>query len=154
MASSLRVRDLMSSDIFTVRPEDPLTKVRDVMDEKHIRHVLVVDDSGALAGLVSDRDLLRQVGEAESELPLSVQADAFTAVHVKDIMTWDVETVEVDESAAVAARAMLDNKYGCLPVVDGGTLVGIVTEADFVRFVAASGEAPEGAPRKGRASVR
>jgi CBS domain-containing membrane protein len=111
------------------------------MDAKHIRHVPVVDEDGALAGLVSERDLLRRASGADADLPLSVQADVFAAVRVREIMTWDVETVEADEAAAVAAQAILDNKYGCLPVVDGGALAGILTEADFVRFVAASGDA-------------
>lgn len=146
--SNLRVRDLMTSDVFTVHPEDPLTKVRDLMDAKHIRHVPVVDEEGALAGLVSERDLLRRASGADAGLPLSVQGDVFTAVRVREIMTWDVETVEADEDAAAAAQVMLDNKYGCLPVVDGGTLAGILTEADFVRFVAASGDALE--PPAGR----
>ena len=53
-------------------------------------------------------------------------------------MTWVVETVAGDEDAATAAQTLLDNKYGCLPVVDGSALAGILTEADFVRFVAAS----------------
>jgi CBS domain-containing membrane protein len=58
-------------------------------------------------------------------------------------MTWDVETVEADENIATAAQTMLENKYGCLPVVDGDTLVGILTEADFVRFVAGSRDAQQ-----------
>lgn len=141
--SSLRVRDLMTSDVFTVGPEDPLTTLRDLMDAKHIRHAPVVDEDGSLAGLVSERDLLRRASGADADLPLSLQADVFTAVRVSDIMTWDIETVEADADAATAAQVMLENKYGCLPVTDGGTLAGILTEADFVRFVAASGEALE-----------
>lgn len=140
---SLRVRDLMTADVFTVRPDDPLTTLRDLMDDKHIRHVPVVDEDGSLAGLVSERDLLRRASGADTDLPLSVQADVFAAVRVRDIMTWDIETVEAETDAGSAAQIMLENKYGCLPVTDGDTLVGILTEADFVRFVAAPGEAVE-----------
>lgn len=138
--SSLRVRDLMTDDIFTVRQDDSLVKLRDLMEEKHIRHVPVVDEDGQLAGLVSERDLLRRASVMDADLPLSVQEDVLTAVQVSEIMTRDIETVEADEDAAVAAQAMLDNKYGCLPVTDGSTLSGILTEADFVRYVAAARE--------------
>lgn len=150
----LRVRDLMTPHVFSVRPEDSVEHVRELMDAKHIRHVPVLEEDGSLAGLVSERDLLRRAPGAEAELPLSAQADVFTAVRVSEIMTWEVETVAGDEDAAAAAQVMLDNKYGCLPVVDGGTLVGILTEADFVRFVAASGDSGERRPPKRQARPR
>jgi len=65
-------------------------------------------------------------------------------------MTWEVETVEGDQDAAAAAQIMLDNKYGCLPVVEEGTLAGILTEADFVRFVAGSPAALRQSPPRGK----
>jgi predicted transcriptional regulator len=55
---------------------------------------------------------------------------------VETIMIPDVETIEPDRPVADAAQIMLDNKYGCLPVVDDGRLVGIITEADFARCLA------------------
>ncbi len=133
---SLRVRDLMTAVVFTVHPDDPLGKLRDMMDEKHIRHVPVVEADGALAGLVSERDLLRRASGMGADLPLSVQEDVLAHVQVREIMTWEVETVEADEEAAAAAETMLENKYGCLPVVEADALAGILTEADFVRAVA------------------
>ena len=50
-------------------------------------------------------------------------------------MTADIEAVEPNLDAATAGRMMLENKYGCLPVVDGGRMTGILTEADFVRYL-------------------
>jgi len=70
-------------------------------------------------------------------------------------MTWEVEAVSADDDAAAAAVVMLENKYGCLPVLDQGALVGILTESDFVRFVAetqasqASGRGTARPSRKG-----
>jgi CBS domain-containing membrane protein len=152
--SNLRVRDLMTSDVFVARPEDSLHKLRDLMSEKRIRHVPVVDEDGSLVGLVSDRDVLRRAFGPDIDLPLSVQDEVLLAVKVRDIMTWDVQTIEVDEEAAIAAQVMLDNKYGCLPVVEEGVLVGILTEADFVRFVAARNDAPVAGRRTGRQPLR
>lgn len=140
--SNLRVRDLMTPDVHVVHPGDPIARVEDLMSGKHIRHVPVVDDEGRLVGLVSERDLLRRASGFGSAAPLSVRLDLSAAVKVNEVMTRDVETVEADQDVAVAAAAMLENKYGCLPVLEQGALVGILTEADFVRYVA---EAPAGA---------
>jgi CBS domain-containing membrane protein len=134
--SSLRVRDLMTPDVRVVRPDDSIGTLRELMQEKGIRHVPVVDEAGMLVGLVSERDVLRRAAGLEGDVPLSVSRDLSSAVKVSELMTWDPETVESDEAAAAAAAVMLDNKYGCLPVIEQGTLVGILTEADFVRFVA------------------
>lgn len=144
--SNLRVRDLMTSDVLVVGPDDPVTKIRDLMADKHIRHVPVVDDGQDLVGVVSDRDLLARALGTDANLPLSLQAELLDADKVSDVMTWDVETVDVDEDVVTAAQVMLENKYGCLPVLEEGKLAGILTEADFVRFVATAAESSEVQP--------
>jgi CBS domain-containing membrane protein len=126
----------MTADVHVVQPDDPIGNVRDVMSEKHVRHVPVVNDQGDIVGLVSERDLLRRAAGLEGDVPLSVTDDVSTAVTVREIMNWPVETIEADDDAATAATVMLDNKYGCLPVLEQGVLAGILTEADFVRHVA------------------
>ena len=131
----------MTSHVFTVGPDESITTLQDLMSEKRIRHAPVVDEDGAVLGLVSERDVLRRTFNQEADLPLSVRLDVLTAVKVRDIMTWEVETIDVDEDLSTAAQIMLDNKYGCLPVVEEGVLAGILTEADFVKFVAEA-EAP------------
>lgn len=136
--STLRVRDLMTSGVTVVRPDDPIATLHDLMSDKHIRHVPVVDEDGAVVGLVTERDLLRRAAGLTDDMPLSVRSDISAAVKVNEVMTWDVETIEADEDAATAAGIMLENKYGCLPVLEQGVLVGILTEADFVRHVAES----------------
>ncbi len=148
--SNLRVRDLMTPDVHVVHPDDPLAKLRDVMSEKHIRHVPVVDDDGGIVGLVSERDLLRRAAGLEGEVPLSVSRDVSATVKVSELMNWQVETIEADDDAATAAAIMLENKYGCLPVVEQGVLAGILTEADFVRHVAEAGAGAAAAGESGR----
>src|SRR5262249_34058144 len=71
----------------------------------------------------------------KSDLPLSMQRDMLKTISVAEIMTTSVETVEPDTPLSDAAQIMMENKYGCLPVLDGMELVGILTESDFVRFV-------------------
>ena len=137
--SNLRVRDVMTPGVSVVHPKDPIGTLQDMMSEKHIRHVPVVDDDGRIVGLVSERDVLRRAAGLETELPLSVSHGLSAAIKVEEIMTWHVDTVEADDAAATAAAVMLENKYGCLPVLEQGVLAGILTESDFVRLVS---EAP------------
>ena len=94
--------------------------------------------------LTTLQDLMSEKGIRDADLPLSVRIDVLTAVKVGDIMTREVETVEAQEAIASAAQIMLDNKYGCVPVLEDGVLTGILTEADFVRFEASGVAAGQG----------
>jgi CBS domain-containing membrane protein len=152
--AKLLVRDLMTSRAFSIKPKASLLALRDLMDEKDIRHVPVVDEEARLIGLVSQRDLLRSAVGPVSEMPITTQVEIMQQVKVADIMTRDVETVGADQLLAVAAQIMLENKYGCLPVVEEDRVIGILTEADFVRHLAkpaderrVEGRVPSGADR-------
>ena len=133
--SRLCVRDLMSEDPISVRPEADLHEVRDLMDGQHIRHLPVTDEEGLVIGLVSQRDLIRHALRQTDEQTLSLQEEILSFIKVRDIMTRDVECVEPDQDIELAAQLMLDNKYGCVPVVEAVRLVGILTESDFVKLV-------------------
>ncbi len=138
--TKLSVRDLMTDTIFALSADDDIQMARDLMDERNVRHVPVVDGDRNLVGLVSERDLLRSMYPSTSELPVGTQHDVLKRVKVSAIMTRDVETVEPDDDLAAAAQVMLDNKYGCVPVVvEGGRVEGILTESDFVRYLAEQG---------------
>ncbi len=132
--SSLRVRDLMTEKVYSVRPGDDLARLVDLMDDIHVRHVPVVDDDRVIVGLVSQRDLVREVLHASRALPFSATREMLKHKNVRSIMTTDVETVEPDAKIEEAGQIMLDNKLGCLPVAEGDRLVGILTEADFVKY--------------------
>ncbi len=122
------VGQFMTTDLFTVRPGDLVDFAASLMDWEHIRHVPVEDDSGRLVGLVSHRALLRLVAEGKGS--------EVEPVAVSSIMKTDPLTVEPGTKTLEAIRLMQDRRVGCLPVVEGGKLVGIVTERDLV-FVAA-----------------
>ncbi len=137
--AKLTVRDLMTDKIFALRADDDIQMLRDLMDERNVRHVPVVDEDRHLVGLVSQRDLLRNIYPSASELPVGTQHEVLKRIKVSEIMTKDVETVEPDDDLAAAAQVMLDNKYGCVPVVEAGRVEGILTESDFVRYLAEQG---------------
>ena len=127
------VRDLMTERVYALQPHDDLEALYDLMDTHHVRHVPIVDRDGDLVGLITHRDLARSVLGAQEMLPLSMQQEILRRRNVREIMATEVETVEPDENLKTAAGLLLENKIGCLPVVEGEHLVGILTESDFVR---------------------
>lgn len=129
----MQVRDLMTDTVFTLRPQDDLAALYDLMDAKHIRHVPIVDRERELVGLVTHRDLSRSALGPQEEAPLSLQREMLRRRKVREIMATEVDTIEPDEDLRVAAEMLIENKIGCLPVVEGTHLVGILTESDFVR---------------------
>ena len=118
------VGQFMTTDLFTVRPDDLVDLAASVMDWQHIRHVPVEDDEGRLVGLVSHRDLLRLLSREGQKTG--------GAVAVRDIMKADPFTVSPTTPTLEAVELMRARGVGCLPVVEGGTLVGIVTAYDFL----------------------
>ncbi len=136
MPPKMLVRDLMTTDVITIDPDCSLADVYDLMHDNHCRHLPVVDDDDELMGLVSHRDLLGGALREIGDLPVAEQRDLLSTITVSEIMKDDLETVSPDQDLSDAAETLLEYKFGCLPVVEGNHLVGILTESDFVRYVA------------------
>jgi CBS domain-containing protein len=133
----MRVRDLMSQQVVTIEESESCQAAVARMHQARIRHLPVVDGGGAPVGVVTDRDLrhhlfapgvYRQVGSVSVEILLK-------AVPVSAIMSTPVISVGPDADLMDAARVMLEDKIGSLPVVDGARVVGIVTETDLLRQI-------------------
>jgi len=118
------VGQFMSTDLFTVRPDDIVDFAATLMDWRHVRHVPVEDDRGRLVGLVSHRALLRLVATGRVGKEHRVTVD--------EIMNREPLTVEPETSTVEAIRLMREKKLACLPVTRNGQLVGIVTEHDLI----------------------
>jgi CBS domain-containing membrane protein len=128
-----RVRDLMTSVVETLSVGDTLLAARKQLERGRIRHLPVVDGNERLLGLITHRHILNawvSHGQPGLERPEGIAAE----VPVEVLMEKDVLTVDPDTTAAEAARLLISYRFGCLPVVDHGKLVGIVTESDFVQF--------------------
>jgi len=138
--SKLRVVDLMSRDPATLKRNDNLSLADDVMRLGRIRHLPVVDDDDEhqLVGLVSQRDLFRSSLARALGYGTAAQQKLLGMLLVKEVMTNEVVTTTPDTSLVDAARLMHQRKLGCLPVVEGERLVGILTEGDFVALVGKS----------------
>src|SRR5205807_9579894 len=119
------IGQFMSTDLFTVQPDDLIDLAASVMDWRHIRHVPVEDEEGRLVGLVTHRSLLRLLSRR-------TQPETANPLTVREIMKTDPVTVSSTTPTLEAMELMRSNKVGCLPVVDDGQLVGIVTSYDFL----------------------
>ncbi len=133
--SSLKVEDLMTQPVYSINPGEDLARLMDLMSDLNIRHVPVADPEGELIGIVSHRDLIQAIAKAEGEIPIGELQSFLRSTRVEEITNYEAMTIDPDSDIAEAASLMLENKLGCLPVVDNERLVGILTEADFVKFV-------------------
>ncbi len=132
----MKVRDWMTHEVASVRRNDVLAIADDLMRLGRIRHTTVLDDqSDELVGIVSQRDLFRGALAGALGYGQHAQQKVMSMLFIKDIMSTDPVTTTPDTPLADAARVMLERKIGCLPVLENGNLVGILTESDFLRFV-------------------
>ncbi len=134
------VSDLMTVPVHSITAESSLADLAELFDRHDVRHVPVIDAEGDVIGLVSDRDLLRNVLTDQADVPLSVRESAMHGTLVESVMTVEVVTLEPNETARRAARVMLENKFGCIPITEGSRLVGIITQSDFLRVFAEGAE--------------
>jgi CBS domain-containing protein len=127
-----KVSEYMSTDIFTVRPDDPVELVADLMSWERIRHVPVEDERGRLVGLVSYRGVLRHLTGLHKYPPQPGGSGAA----VSDIMKKELVTVTPETSTQEAIALMKRYRIGCLPVVQDEHIVAVLTEEDFVGIAA------------------
>jgi CBS domain-containing protein len=132
-----RVRDIMETKLVTISAAERLSMVEDIMRLGRVRHMPVVQ-GGELVGVVSERDLLRA---SLSELSEHRDAERRMFLHVVEIsrvMSSPPVVIGPDATIREAALLMADRKIGCLPVLEGGRLIGMITETDVLRWVASS----------------
>ena len=128
-----QVKDLMTEVVETLEPGDTLADAERLMRLGAIRHLPVVDGGERLLGLLSHRGILTawvSHGSPDREQPGAVASE----IPVEMVMETRVLTISPHTAAAEAARIMETRRIGCLPVIERGKLVGIITEGDFLRF--------------------
>lgn len=133
----MRVRNLMSRPVVTIGPSDSCQEAVARMHRARVRHLPVVNAGGDLVGVVTDRDLRHHLFSPHvfKELGATSVDVLLRAVPVSAVMSTDVVSVEADADLGDAARIMLEDKVGSLPVLDRGRLVGILTETDLLRQI-------------------
>ena len=130
------VRDLMTKDVVTLERNDKLSLADNVMRLGRIRHMVVLNEAGEVTGVVSQRDLFQGALMRAMGYGTTTQKRMMDTILVKEVMSTDLLTTTPDTPVPEAARLMAERKFGCLPVIEGGKLEGIVTEGDFVAYFA------------------
>lgn len=140
--STLIVENIMTSPVETIPMDESVEAIKEIFDHSHYHHLVVLGDEGKCAGVISDRDLLKnlspfigKLGERTSDLNCLKR-------RAHQIMTRQLVAVRANTSLRAATRVMLDHRISCLPVVDKDKkCIGIVTVRDIVRWAMSELEA-------------
>jgi acetoin utilization protein AcuB len=128
------VKNRMSRHPITVTADVHVDEALKMMRDNKVRRLPVIDKDGQLMGIVSEMDLLYASPSPATSLSVYEIHYLMARITVQDVMTKEVISVEEDTPLEEAARIMVDNKIGGLPVVRNGTLVGIITETDLFKI--------------------
>jgi acetoin utilization protein AcuB len=125
----------MQTEVVTLEVGDTLDLADDIMRLGRIRH-MPVTTHGQLVGILSQRDLFRAAISSALQLRPAAEREWLAKIHVREVMTTKVFTVEPDEPIHNAVTHMIEKRVGCLPVVQHSKLVGLLSESDCLRFLA------------------
>ncbi|MDY6854320.1 MAG: CBS domain-containing protein [Thermodesulfobacteriota bacterium] len=128
----MKVKELMVKDIATLDINEELSLADDIMKLGRIRHMPVIDN-GVLVGIISQRDLYKASLASAMGFGEKAKRDFLKSLKVKEVMITDVITISPEADIKEAGKIMLDKKIGCLPVVEGKKLTGLITETDILR---------------------
>ena len=135
MIHSLKVSDLMKTDVVTLAEEDSLDVAEQTMRFAKIHHLPVVDRLGKMLGMVAQSDILRAQVSVFADLSVSEDRAIKQEILAKDVMVKSLTTVSSDTTALQAARLLVGHEYSCLPVVEDDKIVGLLTDRDFLQLV-------------------
>ncbi len=131
----MTIRELMKTSPATVAPDDSLHVADGIMVLGGVRHLPVLSGS-RLVGVLSQRDILRAPLTPASSWFDTDPRFTLRRLTVRDMMTATVVTIGADATVQAAAERLLRHRVGCLPVLEDGMLVGIVTTSDLLRALA------------------
>jgi acetoin utilization protein AcuB len=129
------VGTVMRTELVTIPPETTLISAQEVLEEKHINHLLVVDSKKELLGIVSDRDLKKSWASSATSLSKNELMYLLNQITVESIMTKKTTTISPGTTIERAGLLMNQNNINALPVIEDNELVGILTSRDVVRVL-------------------
>jgi acetoin utilization protein AcuB len=125
------INRVMTKNPVFIHPDMSVTEAHSFMDKHEIHHLPVLDKSNTLVGIVTKKDLIKAGPSSATSLDMYEISYLLTKLKVNSIMSRDVITVDENEVVEEAARIMADKAIGCLPVMRGSLLVGIITDTDL-----------------------
>ena len=119
------VKEIMTTNVKTIRPEDTVKKLAEEMIKNKIGSMVVVEGSGEVVGIATERDIIEDV---------IISGKNSEEIKVQDIMTKGLVSIDPNTTLEEAAEIMVNRKIKKLPVIDRGRLVGIVTATDLIAY--------------------
>ena len=127
----MHIRDIMTTRVATVSMDDRLSVIKDIFEQAHFRHLLVLEE-GELVGVISDRDLFRAISPyLDSEAEMNRDTETLTK-RAHQIMSRQLITIASHLTVRDGVKLMLEKGVSCLPVLENGALVGIISWKDFL----------------------
>ncbi|MDX1536601.1 HPP family protein [Arsukibacterium sp.] len=131
------VAELMTADPLCVLRSDSLKDAHDLMREKNVRHIPVIDANGELAGMLTQKIMIAKVMGLMAQYGAAALERKERQVLVSELMATDFAAVTAEQPLIEVADYFVSNRHGCLPVVDADNKIsGILTSSDFVRLAA------------------
>ncbi len=130
----MKVKDIMSKKVYYFGPDKTLDLIKETIEKAHVRHVPVIDKNQKLLGLITHRDILRMAFSEFGGIDKNKQNEFDRVVTAKEVMRTKVITTTAQTDLREVARVMIDHKIGCLPVLEDEKVVGLITEADFLKL--------------------
>lgn len=147
----MKIKNIMTEDVVTVKEEDTLEKVAKLLSEKHLSGLPVLDEEGKLSGIITEGDLIRRSAKVPTPAYLELLGGIIyldnpnkffedvkkaMGLIVKEVMTRDVKTIGPEETVEEAANVLVHQKIKRLPVLDEeGNLIGIVARRDIMEHL-------------------
>lgn len=128
------IKDLMSDELYTLKYTETLQKASELMVNKQIRHIPIVNEHEEFVGLLTKRDVLAVSVSALADIDVAERLELESTIPISEVMITEVVVAQEDTNLMEAAQFMLMQKHGCLPIFRGNKLIGILTEADFVKL--------------------
>ncbi|HET91413.1 MAG TPA: CBS domain-containing protein [Chloroflexi bacterium] len=129
------VKDQMTPDPIYGHPDMPVVECQKVMQDNNIRHLPILDQEGKLVGLITQRSLMSAVPSDVSQFSPFVVNYILAKLQAHNIMVRDLVTIDPEATIEKAARIMADRKIGCLPVMEGDKLIGIISDNDLFNIM-------------------
>ena len=130
----ITVKEIMTKDLVVVSPTERLVHARRQMKDSHVGRLPVVDD-GTLTGMVTSKDLMRAFIDFRKKVPEKYQKSQIKDVLVENIMSSNPVFTSKDATISEVAKIMMETGYNGLPVVEGGDVIGIITQTDILRLI-------------------
>jgi CBS domain-containing protein len=131
--SMFEAKTVMKTDVFTVKRQTPIYEAIELLVENHITGLPVVNDDMTLAGIVTEKDVLKLLSNLDVLMVVPDLKDSVAAV--EDFMTKDVVSFDQNDDLFDICECLIDNSFRRVPVTSGGKVVGIISRRDVVGFI-------------------